>query len=372
MWLGLAVAGCASGEGVNPRGDGGRVDAASGDSGGSGDDAAVDCLPACGAGETCVGGVCHPATEDLDHDGIPSSLDCDDTSASIGSVSEHSCTSSCGTGVEHCQDGVWAACTAPTTCDCTTGEPPRMIACARCGMQRQICTAGVWTDDGLCTGSGPCAPGDMDVGASCGMCGHQARLCQADCTWGAWTCSGEGVCVAGMVDSEDQACGTCGTGTQTRSRTCDATTCQWGTYTSWSACVGGGAGTCMPGQTDTDTQPCGRCNSGHHTRTRSCDSTTCDWGSWGAFGACTGESGCVPGDTRTGCDMNSTGAATSCGVNVCTSSCTWGTACVVAPGASCLSQRGTNYQCCTPSGGGSGWQFCSPTCQWNACASHSC
>jgi hypothetical protein len=70
--------------------------------------------------------------------------------------------------------------------------------------------------------------------------------------------------------------------------------------------------------------------------------------------------------------MNSTGAATGCGVQTCTSSCTWGTACTLAPGAACLSSHGTNFQCCTPSGGGSGWRFCSPSCQWNACAAHSC
>ena len=115
-------------------------------------------------GAVCVQGVCQAGGGDQDHDGVLTAMDCNDNDASVGSTSERTCSSGCGTGVSHCTNGTWGACTAPTTCDCTTGEPPRMIACAHCGMQRQVCTAGTWTDDGLCTGSGPCAFGDIDHG----------------------------------------------------------------------------------------------------------------------------------------------------------------------------------------------------------------
>jgi hypothetical protein len=372
LLLGGLALGCASGTGVNNRGtDGGGTDGARSDGGGSDGGA---CTPACLANEVCSGGVCVPSGTDLDHDGVDASVDCDDMSATVGRMAERTCSSSCGTGVERCTDGVWAACTAPTTCNCTPGEPPRMIPCAMCGMQMQVCDGGLWRDSGTCTGTGVCSMGTMDVGGTCGNCGHQSRTCQADCTWGAWACAGEGVCVAGTTDMGSQMCGTCGTGTQTRTRTCDTATCQWSAWTDWSTCAGGGSGVCTPGQTDTDTQPCGRCNSGTHTRTRTCDvASGCNWGAWGAFGACTGESGCVPGDTRTGCDLDSSGNPTPCGVQTCTASCTWGTACTLAPGAQCMSSRGTDFQCCTPSGGGAGWQFCSATsCRWFACAAHSC
>lgn len=346
LWL---VGGCASGESVNPRGgDGGPRDAGRAD-GGSGPDAASDCVPACATGQTCVAGVCHAATDDVDHDGVPSATDCDDNNASVGATSERTCSSSCGAGVERCTDGVWAACTAPTTCDCTPGEPPRMIACARCGMQRQVCTGGVWTDDGLCTGSGPCALGDMDVGASCGNCGTQTRICQADCTWGAWACMGEGVCVAGTTESADQTCGTCGTGTQTHSRTCDAATCQWGAYTSWSACVGGEAGVCTPGQTDTQTQACpGGC--ANQTRTRTCNTgAMCTWGSWGAWSTCPT---CGPVCGNSSCESGET--CSSCGAD-----CRYGQGGSGTGGGSCAGVPAETWRCVTTSAcGGPTSQVC--------------
>ena len=342
----LTAMGCASGTGVNPRGGDGGVDA------GRDTSAPPDDANAADGGST------------LDM-AVP------DSALACVAGTTRPCSSSCATGTQTCIGGAWAACNAPTTCACTTGEPPRTIACMNCGTQQQTCQGGSWVNSGLCTGSGPCAPGDMGVGATCGMCGQQSRTCQNDCTWGAWACNGGGVCVAGTVEPGMQTCGSCGTGTQTRSRTCDATTCQWGAFTAWSACVGGGSGVCTPGQVDMATQACGNCGSGTQTRTRSCDvSMGCVWGAWSGWSACSGASGCTPGSTRGGCDTNSLGAATACGVNTCQSNCTWGAACDLAPGAACLSARGTDERCCTPAGGGVGWQFCSPTCQWNGCVAH--
>ncbi|MFO0682507.1 MAG: hypothetical protein U0234_10670 [Sandaracinus sp.] len=288
---------------MNPR----TRDGGAGRDGAAPDTGAPDCDPPCSGTETCVAGVCRAATEDGDGDGVPASTDCDDANASIGTMSERSCSSSCGTGVERCTNGTWAACTAPASCDCTAGEPPRTIACMRCGMQQQICQDGVWTDSGLCTGGGPCSPGDMDTGGTCGMCGTQTRICQADCTWGAWACMDEGVCVAGMTDSGSQACGTCGNGTQTRSRSCDSASCQWGAWSAWSACIGGESGACSPGQTDMQTQACpGGC--ANQTRTRSCDTAAgCNWGAWSAWSACPscgpvcGNSSCESGETCSSC-----------------------------------------------------------------------
>lgn len=50
---------------------------------------------------------------------------------------------------------------------------------------------------------------------------------------GAASCPGE--CEANKVDSQEQACGSCNTGHQTRSRTCSST-CTWGAWSAWSAC----------------------------------------------------------------------------------------------------------------------------------------
>ena len=301
-------------------------------------DAALNpvCDPACPTGQIVSAASASAAGPTRTEDGVPASTDCDDLDASVGSTATRTCTSDCGSGVTHCTNGTWDMCSAPTTC--------------------------------TCAGTGACSPGDVDTsGGACGNCGTQQRTCQSDCTWGPYVCMGEGVCAAGTTDMGSQSCGSCG-GTQTRTRTCQGD-CSWGSWGTWSTCSGGGGGVCTPGQTDSQTEACGNC--GMHTRTRTCASS-CGWGSWGSWSACSGEGVCAPGASRTGCDTNSAGSATTCGVEVCSSSCSWGS-CQLAPGAQCMSSRGTDFQCCTPSGGGSGWQFCNAsTCTWNPCASHSC
>ena len=174
-------------------------------------------------------------------------------------------------------------------------------------------------------------------------------------------------CTGTETDAQSRACGACGEGTQQRSRTCSGGA--WGAFSAWSTCATDAQ--CAPNQTSTREQPCGNC--GSQTQTRTCSATTCRWGSYANTGGCDGQGACAPGATRGGCDQNSGGAATGCGVNRCNSSCQWGTACELAPGAACLSGGGSNFSCCTPAGGGAGWRFCSPTsCQWFDCASHSC
>ena len=329
-----AVAGCAVGDdGITPRGDGSpssfdsgpQIDAGRLDSGADppGTDAGPDdvCTPPCNGTDQCVAGRCVATGTDVDGDGFPAAVDCDDNDPAVGAAAERDCSSSCGAGVERCMDGAWGTCSAPTTCDCTEGTPPRSLDCAMCGQIRQVCVSGNWVDDGGCMGQGACMPGATETGAPCG-CGTQRRTCGSNC--------------------------------------------QWGTF----ECVGGGSGQCTPGQTDTmNGVACGNC--GTMTRTRTCNSSTCAWNAW-QDGTCTGQGVCAPGATRGGCDMGSSGAATTCGVETCTSACSWGS-CQLAPGAQCMSNSGTSFQCCTPSGGGAGWQFCSSsTCRWFDCASHSC
>jgi hypothetical protein len=358
----LLVSACAIGDdGINPRDGDGSVDSA----------IPLECVPVCDIGQTCVGGTCVDEGTDGDGDGIVASRDCDDADAAIGGTAEELCTEACGEGLRRCTDGVWAECDAPLTCQCTPGSAPREMPCGMCGTQTQECVDGMWTTDAACIGQGECNAGAVEDLGSCGNCGTSERRCAADCSWGEPLCVGLGECAAGATETGMQGCGTCGGGTQSRTRTCSAA-CSWGTWGAWGTCSGGG-GMCTAGQTDMESRPCGNCNLGTQTRTRTCNATTCDWNTFGPWSTCVGGGACAPGQTRTGCDMNSTGAATPCGVNTCTSSCTWGTACTVAPGASCLSERGTNYQCCTASGGVPGWQFCSAsTCNWNPCVAHSC
>jgi hypothetical protein len=354
-----SVAGCALGnDGVHPRGDGsaGRMDAA-----------VAACEPPCDTGEVCQEGACVPAGVDSDGDTVPVELDCDDDDPTIGTVAEQLCTSACAEGLTRCTDGVWDACDAPTDCECNTGDPPRTIACAQCGMQTQSCVGGAWTNDGVCMNQGACTPGDVEDLGACTNCGRSQRTCQADCTWGAPECLDAGACAAGEVEMQSQGCGNCGTGTQTQTRTCDAA-CNWGAWSGWSTCSGGGM--CAPGAMEQQTQNCGNCNTGTQTRTRTC-TAACAW-SYGNWSTCTGGGTCAPGATR-GCDRNSSGTLTNCGVETCTSACRWPGTCALAPGAACLSEMGSNYQCCVTSGGQGGWQFCSATtCQWFSCAVNSC
>jgi hypothetical protein len=366
----LFVAACASGEDNRRRFDAGSADVPAG-----GDDAPpAACDPPCPTGYACDGTICVPAG-DLDGDGVPSDRDCDDASAAVGSMAERPCRSSCADGVERCTEGRWAACTAPSDCDCTPGEAPRMVPCLACGMQRQVCDGGTWRDDGACGGGGVCSMGDVDMGAPCGACGVQARTCGLDCTWGEWTCAEEGECTRGMLDTETGACGACGNGTRTRTRTC-SDTCGWGAWSEWSACSGGERNECAPGETRTETGVCGNCDLGRRTRTISCDvAAGCVWSAPGAWSACSGGGACAPGET-TACSP-----ADTCGHRVCSGACTWGACEPLTPGG-CLRIRpgttgpaGNNYRCCPLSGPDpSGWQFCLPSCSWStACeATTSC
>ena len=355
----VLLAGCASG-GAESDADTTRRR----DSGGGVDGSTVVCLPRCIGDEVCVEGRCVVPGTDLDEDGVEADLDCDDADPSVGRMTERTCTSACGTGVERCTDGSWEACTAPETCDCTPGEPAREIECERCGTQRQVCVDGSWTNDGVCM-TGACSPGETRMAGACGdMCGTLVETCQADCSWGGGTCMESGSCAPGDIDRETRAC-TCG-GSEERTRSCGAT-CEWGTWGAWSGCS---AGACTPGETEEETRSCA-CG-GTERRTRTC-SASCTWGGWGGWSGCAaGE--CTPGATRACPDRDS-----PCTEQVCTASCTWGS-CGLVAGAACdhVSDSGVaggRWRCC-PSGAVNEWQFCLSSCQWStacaACSSCGC
>lgn len=244
-------------------------------------------------------------SDDVDMDGVTSEVDCDDSSASVGRMAERPCSSACADGVERCTDGTWAACTAPTSCDCTDGVAPRTVPCMHCGTQRQVCDGGVWRDEGTCVGGGPCSMGEVQMGGMCGRCGTQARTCDITCNWGAWACTEEGECAVGAMETESGSCGACGTGTNSRSRTCGAT-CSWGAWGAFGTCSGGTSGECTPGMVDTETRACpGGC--ANQTRTRTCATGSCTWGGFGGWSSCPtcgpvcGNGTCESGESCTSC-----------------------------------------------------------------------
>lgn len=128
---------------------------------------------------------------DDDGDRVPNDRDCDPSDPSVGASAERACEGDCGSGLERCAEGVWSECDAPSgaECECTPGDS-RDLPCERCGTQAQTCSAGVWTNSGACAGSGPCAPGDleMETASECAGSGRRTRACGATCAWGDYEC----------------------------------------------------------------------------------------------------------------------------------------------------------------------------------------
>lgn len=310
------VLACASGSEVDPmrRRDGSVPPERDGSS------PSGECAPACAPGAECIDGRCLTPGVDLDDDGVVAELDCDDGDPSIGTDGSRECVSACGTGTESCVAGIWSTCSAPETCDCTPGSPPRDVSCGMCGTQQQLCEDGTWTNAG--------------------------------------TCSGAGVCMPGAIERETESCGACGRGMRERTRSCSAS-CSWGEWGAFGACSVTGGSECTAGEVQTEERGCGNCNLGRQTRTRSC-TAECTWGAWSDFGTCSGGGTCAPGATRP-CD----GRTSSCTQQVCSASCTWG-ACGLVAGAQCdyvsaSGVAGGRFRCC----GTSQWQFCLSSCQWS-------
>jgi hypothetical protein len=113
------------------------------------------------------------------------------------------------------------------------------------------------------------------------MCGFEGLECGPDCRFRSVGCTDEGECAAGGTQTGVEACGSCSEGTQTVARTCSGT-CAWGDWSSTGACVTGA--TCTPGTTDSESRSC--TTSGTESRTRPCDAASCTWGSWGSWAGC--------------------------------------------------------------------------------------
>ncbi|MEM7607010.1 MAG: hypothetical protein AAF411_16775, partial [Myxococcota bacterium] len=237
---------------------------------------------------------------------------------------------------QSCTDGVWGECTEGE-CNCTPDDPPRSEPCGLCGTRTQVCRNGEYEPTGGCMNEGVCEPGSLETDDCPG--GTRRRVCVDECTWTEWECDAVGPdeCTAGQIDREQEPCGD--GGMRERSRTCvDGS---WGAWSAFGSCDEP-VRDCAPGATENETEACGNCDAGTRTRTRTCGDDG-RWMPFGAFGACSGGGTCEWG----GCEPRMLGG--------------------------CLWENGSNFQCCTPPGGGPGWQFCSSTsCQWFDCVSNSC
>lgn len=137
---------------------------------------------------------------DTDGDGVADAADCDPADPGVARTGTRACTNSCGSGTQTCTDGVWAVCSAPTDCACTTPGATRVADCGMCGTQGQTCTAGVWTPNSACLGQGECNAG-MSETMNLSRCGQQQRLCDSSCHWGSWvTTVPRGECTAGEME----------------------------------------------------------------------------------------------------------------------------------------------------------------------------
>ena len=109
----------------------------------------------------------------------------------------------------------------PTPGDpCTTANEIKSKSCGKCGIAETACIGGVWTDYGVCTGeTGACVPGTTTTEA-CGNCGTLTQTCNQYCENTASSCAGEPAnsCVPGTVTYSGAGCGA---GTY-RSQTCSA------------------------------------------------------------------------------------------------------------------------------------------------------
>ncbi len=121
-------------------------------------------------------------SDDVDMDGVVTSMDCDDADAAVGLTGVRSCTSVCGEGVETCIAGTWGTCSVGTECLCAIVGETRMAACDRCGRAVETCGADNRWARGACMDQGECNPGEEVVSPStCCECMDQLMICGDSC-----------------------------------------------------------------------------------------------------------------------------------------------------------------------------------------------
>jgi MYXO-CTERM domain-containing protein len=76
------------------------------------------------------------------------------------------------------------------SCSCTSGDPPQVQPCDRCGTQTRSCDGCQWPDWSTvaCLGQGECAEGDEELDpTSCVAGDARQRVCDSTCAWGEWS-----------------------------------------------------------------------------------------------------------------------------------------------------------------------------------------
>jgi hypothetical protein len=91
-------------------------------------------------------------------------------------------------------------------------------------------------------------------------------------------------CRANELERQMEACGNCGRGVRTRTRSCAADGCSWGAWGAWSACSNQVTECDPSAPAQTQTVSCTTC--GTRTQSRSCSRDTCTWGPWSDTSAC--------------------------------------------------------------------------------------
>jgi hypothetical protein len=91
-------------------------------------------------------------------------------------------------------------------------------------------------------------------------------------------------CRANELERQMEACGNCGRGVRTRTRSCTADGCSWGAWSAWSACSNQVTECDPTAPAQMQTVPCTTC--GTRTQSRSCSRDTCTWGAWADTSAC--------------------------------------------------------------------------------------
>ncbi len=305
----------------------------------------------CPGTETCVDRTWTNCTAQTPQDEICDGQD-NDCDGALDEEIARSCDNRCGEGWEICKQGGWTMCTAPENCACGDGDPVDLQICGSCGLRQRNCEGGMWGDWSQCDEAmAQCQPGDSEDGA-CGTCGTHSRRCTNECRWGDWQpCSDEGVCTPGTTDemAGNAMCPNLG-------RTCSMM-CEWTVDCSQSG------PTACPSPGMEETQPCGNCG----VRRRTC-SDCCGWSDWGECEE--PADACEPGaEEGQACGPN-------CAVQrrTCNEQCEWGEFGECTPGGQCEPQQvdseacgncGTRTRACT---GECVWQNWSDCGDQGACA----